>query len=290
MKETSTPIKEPSKAFIKALHHLLRPLVRLLLHFQITYPSLGNILKQLYVDVAERDFKLEGKAQTDSRISLLTGIHRKDVKRLREVSEEAYVPSATASLGSQIIARWLSDPAYLNAEGLPIALPKSGDKGLSFDQLVKEVAKQDIRSRAVLDEWVRLGVAKMDDKDHVVLNNDAFVPKHGFDDKAFFFGKHLHDHISASAHNLTNGEPPQFDRGVFYNNLTTESIETLRELIEVQATALLVSVNKEAKALQIDDRGKEGANQRFNLGAYFWVEEQAPKKDVEGKKEADDEK
>jgi len=33
--------------------------------------------------VAERDFALSFKQPTDSRISLLTGIHRKEVARLR---------------------------------------------------------------------------------------------------------------------------------------------------------------------------------------------------------------
>ena len=35
-----------------------------------------KLLRELFVNVAEHDFALEGKEQTDSRVSLLTGIHR----------------------------------------------------------------------------------------------------------------------------------------------------------------------------------------------------------------------
>ena len=75
----------PAPALVRALRRLLRPLVRLLLAKQVTYPFLANLLKAVYVEVAEREFAIAGKSQTTSRLSLLTGIHRKDAERLRLV-------------------------------------------------------------------------------------------------------------------------------------------------------------------------------------------------------------
>ena len=65
------------------LARLLRPLVRLCIRSGMTFPALAQLLRELFVNVAEHDFALEGKEQTDSRVSLLTGIHRKEVARLR---------------------------------------------------------------------------------------------------------------------------------------------------------------------------------------------------------------
>ena len=59
------------------LARLLRPLVRLCIRSGMTFPALAQLLRELFVNVAEHDFALEGKEQTDSRVSLLTGIHRK---------------------------------------------------------------------------------------------------------------------------------------------------------------------------------------------------------------------
>ena len=71
----------PTLYVVKALKKLLRPLVNLLISYGVTYPVFNELVKELFVDVAETDFKLLGKQQTDSRINFLTGIHRKDVKR-----------------------------------------------------------------------------------------------------------------------------------------------------------------------------------------------------------------
>ena len=72
----------PPRSLIAAVRRLLRPLVKLLLNYSVQYPALTSLLKQTYVEVATA-MPVEGKIQTDSRVSLLTGIHRLDVKRLR---------------------------------------------------------------------------------------------------------------------------------------------------------------------------------------------------------------
>ena len=73
----------PSPALVAALRRLLRPLVHLMVARGITYPQLSDLLKGLFVEVADGDFRLDGKAPTDSRVSLVSGVHRKDVSRLR---------------------------------------------------------------------------------------------------------------------------------------------------------------------------------------------------------------
>ncbi|MEQ9210403.1 MAG: DUF6502 family protein, partial [Pseudomonadales bacterium] len=203
----------PPPELVGAIHKVLRPLVKLMLSYQITYPILIAQLKSLYVDVAEKDFQVNHKRQSDSRINLLTGVHRKDVKRLRaETIDHAETP-ASVSTGAQIIGEWMGSPEYLDENGNPRALPLKTVTGNtpSFEQLVEKVCRQDIRPRVILDEWLRLDVAHLED-DYVVLNTGAFTPEKGFDEKVFFFGKNTRDHIAASAHNLLGQKPPYFDR------------------------------------------------------------------------------
>ena len=57
--------------------------MRALIAQGVTAPALYRLLKRLYVEVAEREFRLDGERPTDSRISLLTGVHRRDVKAFR---------------------------------------------------------------------------------------------------------------------------------------------------------------------------------------------------------------
>ena len=198
-----------SERLIRAVRHVLHPLVRLLLAQGLTYPWLSDMLKGIFVDVADRDFQLAGKRQTDSRVSLLTGVHRKDVRRLRDEDGDrsSRMPPAV-SLGSQLVARWVTTPRYLDEEGMPIPLARLASQGgeLSFEALVATVSK-DIRARAVLDEWMRLGVALLDADDRVILNSEAFVPARGFDEKVFYFGQNVHDHVSTAVDNVIGVEP-----------------------------------------------------------------------------------
>src|SRR5882757_10087402 len=136
------------------LARLLRPLVRLCIRNGMTFPALAQLLRELFVNVAEHDFALERKEQTDSRVSLLTGINRKEVARLRGAGTPVNETPATLSRTSAIIARWLAAPEFTDANGDPLPLPRtaSGDAP-SFEQLVESVTK-DVRPRAVLDEWL----------------------------------------------------------------------------------------------------------------------------------------
>ncbi|ALO46087.1 DUF6502 family protein [Pseudohongiella spirulinae] len=261
---------QPPPRLLAAIVKVLRPLVRLMLSFQITYPMLINVLKRLYVEVAEQEFSVHGKRQSDSRITMLTGVHRKDVKRLREEKQPLTSVPANISVGAQLIAIWTGSDRYCDAGGHPVALPMtSGDNTPSFEELVERVCRKDIRPRVILDEWLRLGVAQVNTDDRISLNTGAFTPEKGFDEKAFFFGKSLHDHISAGTHNLLGKQPPFFDRTVYYDQLSAESVEEISDLARQLGMEALLKVNHRALTLQQRDQG-DNANYRMNFGIFHY--------------------
>ncbi len=256
---------------IQAVRHVLRPLVRLLLAKGLTYPWLADQLKGIFVDASDRHFRLDGKRQTDSRVSLLTGVHRKDVRRLRDDSgtREQRMPRAV-SLGAQLVARWVSTPEYLDEDGQPKPLARLASVGgdLSFDALVASVSK-DIRARAVLDEWQRLGVAMVDASDQVVLNTDAFIPSRGFDEKVFYFEQNLHDHLSTAVDNVLDRDPPRLERSVHYDTLTPASVVELERLAKRLGMQALTTMNRRAAELAARDAENPEAVERMNFGVYF---------------------
>jgi len=263
---------QPPAVLIAAIRKILRPLVRLLLNFQITYPFLVNLLKSLYVEVADEEFGMDEKRQTDSRINLLTGVHRKDVKRLRSESKDDINTPKNISIGAQMIAYWLGSKEFGDQHGQPLALPLRTAAKLSnektFDDLVELVCKQDIRPRVILDEWLNLGIATLNSDNKVSLNTGAFTPQKGFDEKAFFFGKNLHDHLSASAHNLTGKSPSYFDRSVYYDKLSHASIQELALLANTTGMQALTTLNKAALTLQQRDKTGDDRNYRMNFGVF----------------------
>lgn len=267
----------PPKPLLTALYKMLRPIARLLIHYGITFPQMAELMKRAYVDVSENEFCLPNKAQTDTRLSLLTGINRKDIKRLRQQPDEEKDVPEVISTGSRLVALWVGDPAYQDDEGKPRSLPlKSKNDEISFETLVQEVCKQDLRPRVVLDQWLNLGVVTMSKDKHIKLNSDAFIPSKGFDEKAFFLGHNLSDHLSASTSNLIGGKAPFFERCVYYDGLSEDSIAQLEDLVANQGMKTLLEINDLAMRLKAKDSVEGHYKHRIDVGLYVYHESKEP--------------
>jgi Family of unknown function (DUF6502) len=247
-----------------AMKRVLRPFIKLMLANDLTYTFAIDLLKTLFVEVAENEFTLDGKRQTDTRISLISGVHH-----LPEVDE---VVPENISLGSQIMAVWNSNPKYLDRDGMPKPLQRLASSGSedTFDSLVRSVST-DIHPRAVLDEWLRLGFAKIDDENFVRITSDAFIPQIGFEEKAYFFGHNLHDHAAAAVSNLIGQQNSYLERCVHYDELSMASVQEISEVAKKQGMKTLTEVFKVADSHSKINQGKN-ANMRMTYGIYFYHE------------------
>jgi hypothetical protein len=276
MKNQSNSASAAQSPIVAAIRHLLRPLVRLLLSNGIPFPAFCDQVRSIYVKVAEEEFRLASKPQTDSRISLLTGIHRREVNRLRNEQLSGINLSQQASMSALLLTIWSGHPEYLDKQGLPIPLPRlaNNNKGLSFESMVQSVSK-DFRARVVLDEWLRQGIVTLDSDDRVHLCADAFIQPQGIEEKIYYFGQNIHDHLAATVHNLTKGEPPFLERCVFYDKLSASSAKELADYSRQVGMRALHAVNKRAAELQKRDQGQLDAVYRTNFGVYNFSEAEA---------------
>ena len=262
-----------SSPLVAALRRILRPLLRLFLSHRLTFPFLSNLLKEMYVEVALAELAKEGRKQTDSQVSVMTGVHRKDVRRFRESERIDDPVPITVSRGGQLALRWITSVDYQDEEGQPLALPltSADPKTPSFEALAHSISK-DIRPRVLLDELIALGVARIDSDGRAVLRVEGFVPEAGFAEKAFYFGRSVRDHVAAASHNLDGGAPPFFERCVSYGKLSPESVRELQELWNQMAMDALRAVNRRGAALQKRDTKDSDATHRVGVGGYFFAE------------------
>lgn len=262
----------PTQPLVRALKRVLAPVVRLMLAKGMSFPMVSEMLKQVFVEVAERHFRIAGRPQTDSRITLLTGVHRKDVKRLRAVERRGTAqPGARVSLGAQLVASWLGVAGFQDAEGNPLPLPRLASSGgtVSFEALVAHVSK-DIRSRAVLDEWLRQGLVHLDEEDRVVLDAQAFVPREGIEDKLYYLGHNLGDHAAAATSNVIGEADPHLERSVHYDGLSEAAVAELAKLAAQQGMKAVVAVNRRAMELEQQDAGTPAPRHRMTFGIYYY--------------------
>ena len=257
-------------ALIKALNLLCKPLIRLLIEKGISFPQFRELMKELYVQVADESFSLDDKKSSDSRIFVLTGIHRKDIKRIRLQGEQgAPQVVSSASLSGEIVARWSSMPDYLDDKGRPRPLLKSGkDDEAGFEQLVSNVSK-DVRPRVVLEEWLRLNIVRLKD-DYVILNKSAFVTNKEFKEMAYYLGHNVHDHMASCVNNILDEEEPMLERSVYYASLTEQSVNKLKTIASKKGDDLLQHLNKQAIKLYDADKNKDDAKYRMRLGVYWY--------------------
>jgi Family of unknown function (DUF6502) len=264
-----------AERLLKASMYLLRPLVRLLLRAGVTFPVFSDWLRVLFVDTAVAELEADGQARTDSRLSLLTGVHRKEIRRLREIEREPVREPAVVTLASEIIARWL----VIQPRAANLSLPRSADQGPSFEGLVRSVTN-DIRPRAVLDEWLRQGIVRMDGNDRVTLTATAHVPNPGSEAQLFYFGRNLHDHLAAAAANvLATGTAPYPDISVHYDGLGPDAARALEATARLAAETVTRDVNAAAVRLvdgQDQDAAPPANTRRVNFGVYLYVENEPP--------------
>jgi hypothetical protein len=279
-----TELSKRQLLIASALKRVFKPFVKLMLANNLTYTFAIDVIKGLFVEVADKDFSIDNKRQTDSRISLISGVHRKDVRRLREYSPEVdEVMPANISLGSQVIALWNANPDYLNEAGRPKPLQRfaASNPNESFEALVRSLST-DIHPRAVLDEWLRLGIATIDEENFVHLTTEMFIPHAGFEEKAFYFGHNLHDHAQAAVSNVIGQQPSFFERCVHYDQLSESSVETIAEFAKKHSMKVLRGVNKVSDALALGDKVTK-SNMRMTYGVYFYAE---PMQDVDENQES----
>ncbi len=259
---------------MQALNGLLRPLVRALIAQGVTAPALYRLLKRLYVDVAEREFRLDDERPTDSRISLLTGVHRRDVREFRDAADpNAGAARQKVTAIASVIGRWLAMAGDNGgAQNVP-ALSRSGAD--SFESLVQSVSR-DIRPKTVLDELLRQGLVDVSSTDgSVSLRTEELFGPGDLDQKMHFFAENVGDHLAAAVDNLLAEQPRFMERAVFYNRLQGGSVDELERVARQLGSEALIDLNGRASALQAQDVDLPEGTERFRFGVFFYREDEA---------------
>ena len=266
-------LPEPALA-AHAIAQVLQPLARLMIDHGLQINPMVELLKKALVDEALADYGLSDKASSDTRVALLTGVHRKDVKRLREMQDTVAITTPMVSLAAAVVARWISEPRYLNADQTARSLartPKRGSVGEpDFTSLVAEVSR-DVGARAVLDELVRLGVVVLREDGYAELARTAFVPKEGLSESFHFLATNVSDHLATAVHNMAPDRqtPKMLEQSAFSCDLSAMQAGQLQERArQLWATALQQFLQTATVAEQ-RSQCDEGQRHRVRFGVYF---------------------
>jgi hypothetical protein len=266
-------LPEPALA-AEAIARVLQPLARLMIDHGLQLPSMVDLLKKALVDEATRTYGLADKGSSDTRISLLTGVHRKDVRRLRSAPAEQPSDAPMVPLAASVVARWISEPRFLNADQSARPLARTPRRGLpgepDFTTLVAEVSR-DVGARAVLDELARLGVVELRNDGFVALKTHAFVPHEGRSESFHFLATNVAEHLNAAVHNLAPDRvaPPKLEQSAFSQDLSHTQVEELEQLARRLWAKSLQQFLQTATVAEQRSVVDEGPKYRVHFGVYF---------------------
>ncbi len=252
----------------KAVTHLLQPLVRLLLRHGVSHAEFSNWAKQAYVDQAAAHFGIDGKSPTVSRISIVTGINRKEVKRIRELPDAVNTGVSKHNRAVRVVTGWLQDAEFCDSRNRPRVL-NYGDPDDSFNLLVKRYGG-DVPARAMLDELSRVGTVSNTDG-RVKLLHKGYVPHHSESALLDMFSVSAADLLNTLEHNLTHTDQRRLQMSVAYDKVTSEGVKHFKSLSSEQAMNLLrgldVVLSQYDKDANPDVKGN--GEHRIGLGVYF---------------------
>ncbi len=256
----------PTQSVMDEALAIAAPLVLWMVRSGVGYAEFAQALKPVFLAQARLELERNGQRDSDSAISLLSGLHRKDVRAFREAAHQALarVKEDGASWGkpsaaNQVVTRWLSQEDWGDS------LPFGGDAP-SFEALARAVSK-DFHPRAVLQEMQRLGVAREVDG-HVQLMREAFVPDAKHKESRELLAGSVADHLAAGVHNLSGATGPKFlEQSVFADGLSPASVQELHLMANALWAQVLQAVM--AKAVPLCERDlHHPAPQRFRLGLF----------------------
>ncbi len=271
-----SPENGQSNKLLDTLVRVLVPVARLMIAKGVTYQIASEVLKRAYVRSANEHF-VEADAVSGTKLSLLTGLNRKEIRRLTSAEPDKERPPM-ASYATAVAAMWRTNRRWRDREGNPKVLPRRSTTGntLSFDDLVRSVTT-DHRPAAVFDELTRLGFVEMADES-VRLITTNFLSSSDPDDKLARPTENLEDHLAAAVTNIIGPSPKFLEQSIYSDELSEMSAETLHTLVRGEWQRTFNTVIEKAIALETDDaKQSRVAKTRMRIGMYFYSE--TPKED-----------
>jgi hypothetical protein len=262
----------PQQPVLAALRTLLRPVVRLVLRHGVTHRDVAELVKELFVEVATEDFGLQGRPTNVSRTALLTGLDRKEVRRIRATLAAPVADADTYGRQdrlSRVLSGWYQDPDFSDA-GIPRRLPLMAASGPSFTSLAQRYGG-DVPATTLLKELKRSG-AVADEGGELEARKRYYMPATADTEALVRAGSVIADLGNTVVHNLapTQKAPPRFEGRATNRLIATSAIGEFRTLLERRGQSFLEEVDAWLTAHET-----AGADQvetkRLGVGLY-WIE------------------
>jgi hypothetical protein len=253
----------------------LRPIARIFLRFGMGYREFSDIAKTAFVDVATSEYGLRGRPTNISRVAVMTGLTRKEVRRVREKIEKGDLSVVVKSTPlSEMLHRWHADNQYLDSAGRPVVLPFSGE-GVSFSSLARKYGG-DIPPGAMRTELKRVGAVIEDEQGNLQAVSRVVHPKGEHENLVTAIVHAIYPLVSTIAHNVNPNRDDdtwaQFN--TYSQSIRKIDVPRLRRISLDRLTALAESIDDLFIAYETlhENDGSDDDKNIVAVGVYYFEE------------------
>jgi len=237
------------QALLAAYRHLLTPLVRILLRNGISYLEFAEVARQVFVDVAGRDFTLPKRKISLSRIAIMTGLSRKEVARLvREGTQLRRIAhESKQSRVGRVLQGWYTDSEFTGPYGVPLDLKfDDGPKRATFSELVRRYSG-DMPARAMFDELLRVGAIRIEAESNLIrVLSRSYIPEKLDAENVMHFGVQTRNFVDTLDFNMRKSAPGKgrFERFVIADDgICEEDLERFDSFLRERGQQFLVELD-----------------------------------------------
>lgn len=263
-------LQDEQQNLLSALAAVLQPVAKLCLSKSVPIQAVEELVRRIYVETAAQSSGENKATRLTSRISMMTGLTRREVSRIQNLPPEA-APVSTRSVALDVLTSWCTRAEYVNKKGLPTVLARTGNEP-SFEALARDVT-QDVHPRSILSEMQRLNmVMHHSDNDTVRVLDAVFVPRQDASAMLSFMASNVGEHLQACVENLLGDGRQHFEQSLLADELSAHSLEAAKSLITVQWHQLLTELGPQLQALMDADVAQgRPQDQQLRLGLYSYM-------------------
>lgn len=226
-----------------ACRMVLRPLASILLKCGMTWREFSELSKSVFVQAASEEFGIRGRPTNVSRVSILTGIGRKEVKRQRELLKSSEPPAKGKTTdATRVLSGWFQDAEFLNGAE-PMLLEEHGE-GASFESLCDRYSG-DIAPQTMLKELLHTETIERTASGQLRVKRRFYQPARHEGEHLIWGMKFMKDAADTMNNNvfLSNGAKPRFRRKAENVRIASRTVPEFREYLDKRGQEFLEEID-----------------------------------------------
>lgn len=247
---------------------LLRPVALLLLKCGMTWKEFSELSKRVFVEVASAEFGIRGRPTNVSRVSILTGIARKEIARLRSaVAGEAPAPGTRTNDATRLLSGWHQDPEFRDRDGKPLPLPERGPAP-SFETLFRRYGG-DTPFQTLLKELRAAGSVGSDARQRLTAIRRYHMPAAMSEENIRLFGANLFDHARTLEGNVSGRKDARrFEGYATEERIRAEDAAAFRQFVEERGQRFLEEIDAWLHRHRVAANEPDAQAVRLGVGVY----------------------